>query len=85
MACVVLPFVLCDFCYICPDADKSVGWYNSIRPALKNLLKSRPVKKLGNILTGFFKKAFNSLWMGEVRQQWDALIEWIRSRDPVST
>ena len=77
-----LAFVRCDI--ISPDADKSIGWYNSIRPSLKNFLKTRPVKKLGNILAGFFKNVFGSLWMGEVRQQWNALIQWIRSRDPVS-
>ena len=70
--------------FVCSDTDRSIGWYNSIRPALKNLLKTRLGKSLVNKLSSFLKSVLNSLWMGEVEDLWDALIDWIRSRDPVS-
>lgn len=70
--------------FICSDIDGSIGWYNAIRPALKSFLKSRLGKSLLNKLSGFFKRVLNSLWKGKVKDLWNTLIEWIRSRDPVS-
>ena len=71
--------------FICSDIDGSIGWYNAIRPALKSFLKSRLGKSLLNKLSGFFKRVLNSLWKGKVKDLWNTLIEWIRSRDPVSS
>jgi len=56
-------------------------WYNSIKPLLKNVLNTRPAK----FLTKLAKDIFTSLWQNQVKPLWNALFQWIVSRDPVSS